>query len=743
MTRLTISAMIAIAAMTSLAHAQKREEPPVKVYVLVGQSNMLGYGTVEGDKPNTLRDIVKKEPKKYQFLINADGSWKERSDVWVHLGGSPGKPDRYSGLTPNYGGYSGLIGPEFGFGHMMGDVYKQPVLLIKATWGGKSLGNDFLPPSIGEYPKPTRPGRPGFYYYQVVRLVKEVMENINSFFPDYQGQGMEIAGLCYHQGWNDLGDLSHKYEKNLAAFINDIRSAKYGLGVPNLPVVIATSGMIEDKEHLIKQSQLAMGDKTKYPQFAGNVAVVNTDKPYGPEKLQFRFDPRDSPSDQGFHWNRNARTHLNIGTAMATEMLKLKNPTLPSRLMTFGVDQGVQLNWQLGSEVPKSVKLLRNGKPMAVNLPASQTAFTDTTALPGKNSYELVLEMPTSPTQKLTGICDTSIPELRTFRSLEGVTLQWDPRGKFDGFKISRDGKDIAASLSGEARSYEDKQAPEKGLVKYSILPTTGNSTPATTVVNRGPLDPGDALLYEPFDYPSDLEQPTTLFGKKGAVGAKGEYFTLQEKGDDKWRPMVAPGSLRYGSLPVTGNRAQTSARSFNKRCAIQLDGSLAKAGLLKDGATMWISYVSLMPASGGGQNTVTLESDDQKDGIGFLHKERQFETIVVLDGEVARRRIGPAWKGRIVLMVGKFVWGKDGKNDNFYPMWPEQDLKQPTENLKGKYRFLREPEAFNIDQTRLTRLVLQQGGRNCLDEIRVGPTYESVVGGGTKAKARGPKESK
>ena len=225
----------------------------------------------------------------------------------------------------------------------------------------------------------------------------------------------------------------------------------------------------------------------------------------------------------------------------------------------------------------------------------------------------------------------------------------------------------------------------------------------------------------------------STLFGKKGAVGTKGQYFTLQAKGDDKWKPMITPGNLRYGKLPVTGNRAQTSTRSFDKRCAIALDGSLAKAGLLKNGATMWMSYVSFMPASGGGQNTVTLESDDHKDGIGFLHKEGQFETLVVLDGKVVRRRIGPSGKGRVVLMVGMFAWGKDGKNDNFYPMWPEQTLKQATRNTKGKYRFLREPEAFNIDQTRLTRLVIQQGGKNCFDEIRVGPTYESVVGGPAK----------
>ena len=85
-------------------------------------------------------------------------------------------------------------------------------------------------------------------------------------------------------------------------------------------------------------------------------------------------------------------------------------------------------------------------------------------------------------------------------------------------------------------------------------------------------------------------------------------------------------------------------------------------------------------------------------------------------------------------LLVGKFVWGKDGGNDHFYPMLAEQDLKQPAENAPHhKYRYLREPEAFNIDQTRLNRLVFQNGGNNTFDEIRVGATYESVVGGGTK----------
>ena len=68
-----------------------------------------------------------------------------------------------------------------------------------------------------------------------------------------------------------------------------------------------------------------------------------------------------------------------------------------------------------------------------------------------------------------------------------------------------------------DARSFEDKQAPAKGKVTYAIEPTTGKVTPATLAVNLGPADPGGALIYEPFDYPADADEPQSLLGKGGA----------------------------------------------------------------------------------------------------------------------------------------------------------------------------------------------------------------------------------
>ena len=696
--------------------AQKGIDEPVKVYVLVGQSNMQGKAAVEGDREGSLNWLIKNDPKnEFQFVVDKDGKWIERKDVWINLLGT-----KYSGLKPGYGSSNGQIGPELGFGHKIGDVHTGQVLLIKAAWGGKSLGNDFLPPSIGKYKKPEKPGAPGFYYHEVLRIVKDVTENIRTYFPDYKDQGIEIAGLCYHQGWNDqYGGIDVNYETNLAAFINDIRSAEHGLGIPSLPIVIATSGMIE-KETPIKKGQLAMADTKKYPQFAGNVSVVDTDKPYGPNKMKFKFYTKRSPKSIGYHWNDHAASYTNIGRAMAAEMQKLEKPKLPSRLVAVGRSQGVELTWQYGSENSQNVKLIRNGKEIQTKLNASQTRFVDTTALPGKNEYKLIFEMSKSDSITLRASSDTSVTNLKSYRSTGGVMLNWQAQGKYDSFEISRDGKVIAKNVSPDLRNFEDKTAPEKGMVKYTVQPNTGNVTPAYISVNRGPVNAGSALVYEPFDYSSDNDKFPSLIGKNNAVGTKGKYFIVGNSKPDRM-PATVAGGLSYGNLPVTGNRVAT--HRWSAGCAIELDDSLKNAGLLKDGAELWISWVFCVsePHShrkGGGM--FTLSTKDFKEGVGFKAHSRQFETVVVLDGKPKTVRITSSRKNVPTLVVGKIVWGKNGENDSFVPYTPGFDLKQPEKHG-------RKSVPFNIDQTKLSHLNLTSEGS--FDEIRIGPTYDSVVG--------------
>jgi alpha-galactosidase len=707
-----------------IAYASAQSEPPVKIYLMVGQSNMQGKGGIEGDAGNTLRHLVNNDPKKeYQFAIDDKGEWVERKDVWIHYDLHPFRELRYGLLKPGYGASSGQVGPEFGFGHAMGNANKGKVLLIKAAWGGKSIGHNFLPPSIGKYPAPAEPELdPGYFYHRTLQLVDEVTGNMKKFFPDYNGQGVEIAGICWHQGWNDqYGGHDANYETNLAAFIKDIRSTEHGLGIPNLPFVIASSGMIKNESPVV-QGQLAIGDTKKYPEFVGNVAVINTDKPYGPNKMTFKFDNNGVTEKVGYHWNNNARSYTNIGIAMAGEMLKLKRPKEPSRLIAHGDNDGVQLHWQLGSEIPNGITIMRNGKNIGAKLSPTQTTYTDPTALPGANSYELTLTIP-SGEKKLSASCDTSVTELNGYRSLDGVMLSWNARGKYKAFQITRDGKVIAEALPADARSYEDKTAPAKGKVVYSIQPSTGKSTPATIEVRIGQPHAGGALVYEPFDYPSDAEVPQSLLGKSGALGTTGAYVTLDER--PKHLPKIVAGGLSHGALPVTGNKGHAGHHG-SKGCAIQLDGSLKKAGLLDDGAEVWIGFLFRTLKKGPGVN-LSLQSDDGKEAIGFIHKGVT-ESYVFENGKEKKRLFVKGIRApNTYLFVAKMVWGKDGQPDQWIPYFVADDLKLPEKHG----RIFTEP--FNIDQSKLSRLVLKGGDASHADEIRVGPTFESVVGAGTK----------
>jgi alpha-galactosidase len=54
-------------------------------------------------------------------------------------------------LAVGYGGDPEKIGPEYGFGLSIARKLDGPILLIKTSWGGKSLNYDFRPPSRPEF----------------------------------------------------------------------------------------------------------------------------------------------------------------------------------------------------------------------------------------------------------------------------------------------------------------------------------------------------------------------------------------------------------------------------------------------------------------------------------------------------------------------------------------------------------------------------------------------------------------
>ncbi len=288
----------------------------LKIFILSGQSNMVGFGQLKGT-PGTMESCLQANPDDYGNLVDDSGKHVVRNDVWIV---NLSYEEQKGWLTTGYGAKGGHIGPEYGFGFVVGDFYEDPVLLIKSAWGGRSLQKNFLSPSSMDYPEPKQDGDTGFQYAEILRHVKEITGNLKEYYPDYNGKGYEIVGFGWHQGWNDRVNQKavEVYEQNMENFINDIRK---DLGRPNLPFVIANTGMggwdivghYKAKVEKLMAAQLALADPEKYPALKGNVAGVET--------RNFWRTREVSPSKQEYHWNRNWETYYLIGNAMGEAMV--------------------------------------------------------------------------------------------------------------------------------------------------------------------------------------------------------------------------------------------------------------------------------------------------------------------------------------------------------------------------------------------------------------------------------------
>jgi hypothetical protein len=273
----------------------------VKVFILAGQSNMEGQAVVwktgkdYNDGKGTLGAFMADPAKAPTFahLVTADGKGKPRDDVFVRYQ-RENRPLLAGQLDFGFSVYGDVhhFGPELQFGHVVGNHFDAPVLLIKTAWGGKSLFRDFRPPSSG--------GETGKYYTLMIAEVREALAKMDGEFPALRGRGHELAGFVWYQGWNDGVDPKKaipEYEQNLVNLIHDVRR---DLGAPKLPVVVGE----------------LTGAWVNAPEFAGNVIFVPT--------RDFVRKPEDSPNpSHGHHEFGNAETYFLVGDALGKGMLSL------------------------------------------------------------------------------------------------------------------------------------------------------------------------------------------------------------------------------------------------------------------------------------------------------------------------------------------------------------------------------------------------------------------------------------
>ena len=358
LTRLVAFAGALLIAATVLAEDAKpagQTKPakgPVKVFLLSGQSNMTGRGTLgnlnkpAADQKATLVRYIKapENAAKYKFLYagpnkTSDG-WTIRDDVFITVGDWPHlKPGeqgystykKHGGLAPHYGGFRNKgFGPELAIGNLLGDHYDEPVLLVKVSFGGNSLGGNFRPPSSG--------GQLGDKYPLVVKAMKEALEHIADIVPGYdKKQGYQLVGFFWNQGISDMNDkFSAEYETNLVNLIKDIRK---DLNAPGLKTVVAVTGnygwdladVLKYQKTQEKKDQVAGWYKkviaaqwavSKLPEFKGTVATAETRDFWRPQEQY-------GGGKQGWHWNTNGESYWLIGEAMGKTMLKLLNANTP------------------------------------------------------------------------------------------------------------------------------------------------------------------------------------------------------------------------------------------------------------------------------------------------------------------------------------------------------------------------------------------------------------------------------
>jgi hypothetical protein len=296
---------------------------PVQVYILMGQSNMIGSG-----KPSVLQGIA---AEKYPYLVDDAGAWTVRKDVRnvfvMCSGNSPAKDYKNEWMT-----ISGNIGPEMGIGHYVGHVTDAPVLILKSCIGNRSLGWDLLPPGSEPYEHggKTQPGyrgtpddpggdtggdmSKGWYagcqYDGDVAAAKKVLENLDKYYPG--ATEYEVKGFFWWQGDKDMRNPAHfnRYGQNLVQLI---RALRQDFDAPHALFVTASLGQTKmgstggDGKILDAMKAVAESD---HEELQGKVGFVYA-------------HPLSKGGGSSGHYGGNPETYMNVGEAMGKAMVEL------------------------------------------------------------------------------------------------------------------------------------------------------------------------------------------------------------------------------------------------------------------------------------------------------------------------------------------------------------------------------------------------------------------------------------
>ena len=301
---------------------------------------------VKDMKPSLEKDKLEAEVKERK---DAHQDYKDRvmascvvSDR-VYINSIADRNKRAGKLGIGYGASQDKIGPEYGFGLSIAQKIDGPILLIKTSWGGKSLNYNFRPPSAGEYvlsekekngKKPVEEIKQNVsqFYDLMNEHVHGVLANLKDNHPAYDAKaGYEIAGFVWFQGWNDqfAPEYRDNYKDNMVHFINDVRKE---YKTPSMPFVIGVLGTARTKEKVDQNAvSVAQREAAKHPKFKGNVLAVESYKDYSNYSHSIfekgwpaHYHEWDTVgSDRPYHYLGSGAFFVRLGDSFASAMADL------------------------------------------------------------------------------------------------------------------------------------------------------------------------------------------------------------------------------------------------------------------------------------------------------------------------------------------------------------------------------------------------------------------------------------
>lgn len=281
----------------------ERQKPEADLYILAGQSNMDGQGSVD-DLPDYLSGI--------------------RNNAWIY---SPNRRDDqqpiddrgfWDRLRPGHGdGYqtdgersflSDSFGPELSFvERLMGFNSEKTVLIYKYAKGGSSIHPD-VASDWGcwdpDYERGNGINQWTHFRHHLNRAIERAEKRFESVMP---------AGILWLQGESDASHtrtIAEAYAGNLSNLLNSIRKEAKDLTLPVVVGEISDSMMGRGKRRqtypfgdIVKSAQRQFVEQDNY------AALVTT------------------PEDHGFidAWHYDSQTYIDLGIRFADAIMNLRN----------------------------------------------------------------------------------------------------------------------------------------------------------------------------------------------------------------------------------------------------------------------------------------------------------------------------------------------------------------------------------------------------------------------------------